>query len=199
MHSRPTSGQWVRAEQYIQGYDKLISNIFWFLADSVSWVPGYDFQADAALISSTLAAQVKPILAVSNTIIGTYVLFGQPGGSLGLDIYESIPGTGPSGSSFPEDVAVVVQKLTNSMGPSNRGRWFFSGCPQIFGTGNYLTSGGLTAMATMTTAFAAPITAGGGGDYYHANFSPKLGTLAQITSFSHAGLLATARRRRPRF
>lgn len=199
MPSRPTAGQWVRAEQFVSGYDKLISNIYWYLADSISWVPGYDFQADASLINSTITAAVKPVLADNLTIIGTYVVFGQPTGSLGIDIYESVAGTAPSGNAMPEDVAVVVQKLTNNMGPSHRGRWYISGIPQSFTNGNYLSSGGLTAFATMTTALEAPIAGGGGGDYNIGTFSPKLGALSQITGFGHSGLIATSRRRRPRF
>jgi hypothetical protein len=199
MFSRPTAGQWVLAELYQSGYDKLLSNLFWFKADGITFDSTFDYKGSGDAVIAALTNDIKGTLATTQTILGGSVLFGMPAGSYGVDVYQSQVGTGPAGSALPEDVAVVVQKNTDLLGPTNRGRWFFSGAPQAFANGNYLGSGGHTAFLALANLLNQPIVLPGGGSIPPATFSPKIGTLQAISACSPVALLATSRRRRPRF
>lgn len=199
MHSRPTGGQWILVETFINGYDKLISNLFWYLADALEFDSSFDYHGSADTLLAHVANALAPSMPAGISFIGANVLFGKPEGTYGVNIYHVTPGTAASGSPMPEDVAVVVQKNTNFFGPTKRGRWYFSGVSSLFQNGNYLNNGGNTLFITIAATLSQNVTVGSDIDISPATFSPKDGTLTQITSALPVNLLGTSRRRRPRF
>lgn len=199
MPSRPTSGQWVRVELYVNGYDKLFSNVFWYLADGISFDPTFDFKGDADALIAHLANGLKPLLHTTMTILGGDVIFNDGTGSYGVEVYNQTAGSAPTGAAMPEDLALIVQKHTGFLGATHRGRWYISGVCNVFTVGNYINSGGHAAMIAAGVVFAAGVSSGGGGDYSPAHFSPKLGELFAISTCSPVDLVGTSRRRRPRF
>lgn len=199
MPSRPTLAQWCLVELYWTGYDKLLSNLFWFDNSLITYDPGFPYSSEAHSLVLALQTYMAPVMDASIISPGGYVEFHANGGTYGLPAYISKAGTAPSAVPMPEDVAVVVQKNGDSSGPTHRGRWFFSGVSNIFQSGSYLNNGGTTAFAALGVNLKTPIASVQSGDYNPATFSPKTGNLTVITACTVVHLLATARRRRPRF
>lgn len=199
MSSRPSAGQWILVELYQTGYDKLLSNLFWFLADGVTFDPTFDYTGSADTLLAHAANALAPSMPATQSFLGGNVLFNDGTGSYGVDRYHVTPGTAASGSPMPEDVAVVVQKSTNFFGPTKRGRWYFSGVSSLFINGNYLNNGGVTLFTTISATLSNNVAIGSDVDVTPAVFSPKNSDLTAITNCSPVNLLGTSRRRRPRF
>jgi hypothetical protein len=197
MPSRPGAGvMWTRVETFFQGsFAKEWSSIFWFLNSGA--VAPADYKGDSLALHVAIVDAILPMMASTNECVGSSVVINNGAGSYGSEVYAEAPGSIVQ-TAIPEDVSLVVQRLTGNAGPSNRGRIFIAGLPETFVTGSYLSTVGLAAAATLVTALQTAV-AGNVVTYTPATFSQKDGILTAVTSWFPVALLATNRRRRPRF
>lgn len=195
MSSRP-AGVWTRAEIYFVGNDtKEWSNIFWWKPGAAT--PVTDRVPDALTIITTLAGNFAPLQSATVKSIGGVVEFNDGTGTYGVDIYQDQVGS-LMADPIPEDVSAVVQRLTATSGPSGRGRIFISGVDSSLAAGSYLSTAGVTAVAAFATNMGMPI---GGATQMYAPyfFSATTSAFLAVMKWYPVNLLATARRRRPRF
>lgn len=197
MSSRPPTGTlWTRAEVFMtSSFAKEWSNIFWFQQSAAVGYTNYQSAADQ--IYSTINAALSVILTTGATIEGAQVVFNDGAGSYGIEVYNEISGS-VAGNAVPEDVSAVVQRVTATPGKSGRGRIFFAGLPESFVNGSYLSTLGETAFGGLQGTLQAGIVSGG-ITFTPYFFSPKTGAFLPTTAFNYVSLLATNRKRRPRF
>lgn len=195
MPSRP-GGLWVRAEIFFQTiYGKEWSNIFWYKPTLIP--TGADLFTDAHTILVTLANIYALITTAEVTIVGAQILFNDGTGTYGVEDYTPTLGT-VAGALVPEDISVVVQRNTSTAGASHRGRIFVAGIPASFVKGSYLSPLGQTDMGNFAAALVPDIS-GVTSTYKGYNFSPTGGHFEEVIAWQEVSLLATNRKRRPRF
>lgn len=197
MPSRPAAGiKWVRLEVFFSTtLGKEWSNIFWFQMSGAGSVA--DYQNDAQPLMAAIQAALSPVGTPQVTSEGGVVTFNGGTGSYGVEVYNTVTGT-ETGDLVPEDVSCVVQRLSGTIGPSGRGRIFVAGIPQLHVLGSYLSTAGITAFGNLALALNSPVTPGA-ITYTPAFFSTTTGLFAVITEWNEVQLLATNRKRRPRF
>lgn len=195
MTSRPF-GAWTRLEIYFNtSLGKEWSNIMWY-KQSAAVSPG-NFVSDANALMTAVQTLFGSVQATPVQSPGGTVTFNDGTSSYGVEVYTG--GSGAiSGLLMPEDVSAVVQRLTGAGGPTNRGRLFVTGLPETYGAGSYLSGPGLAALQAFAAASLTPIN-GSVVTYSPYLFSPKAMTYNQITNMVAVNLLATNRKRRPRF
>lgn len=195
MASRP-AGIWVRVELFFNTVNgKEWSIIFW-LKPAAFPTTGQQFD-DAHDILVFLTNAFLPVTTADVTLVGTSTVFNDGTGSYGVEDYTSGVGS-VAGNLVPEDVSLVVQRLTAAPGPTKRGRIFIAGIPESFVKGSYLSPTGETAFDALASTLNGPITATSGNyDQYH--FSPTDSSFTIVTRWQAVRLLATNRKRRPRF
>jgi hypothetical protein len=144
-------------------------------------------------LSDTLSATMN-----ENTLLrGGEFFYNFGAGTFGVDVYDVISGT-LTGGALPEDVAVLVQKITALGGKTNRGRWYLPGVDMSLVTGSYLNTAGQTAYTAFAVAAKTNVT-DQGITYSPAHFSKSTASLVPIQNDPVVGLLATRRARRYRF
>jgi len=197
MSSRPALGVlWTRVEIYFVGpFQKEWSNIYWFQQSAA--VGAANYESAAAAIYGQLAANHSNCMVTTATIEGAYISFNDGAGTYGVPVYAATPGT-IAGNALPEDVSAVVQRLTATPGPDGRGRIFVAGLPESFSNGSYLNAAGLAALSAFALVLATGVTVGA-VTFNPMFFSPKTDLLLAIILWNEIELLATNRRRRPRF
>lgn len=195
MQSRPT-GIFTRVEVFFNTkLGKEWSNIFWFKADGAT--PASEYVPDAQAIYDQLQTTLVDLTTTEVTVEGCVVVFNDGTGSYGVEVYQAHPGT-VTATLIPEDVSAVVQRLTVTSGPSGRGRIFFAGLPETFVTGSYLSDVGATAFGAASADLQVDFP-GASVTYSPFFFSPTTGYFARVQNFIPVALLATNRKRRPRF
>ncbi|MGA6981759.1 MAG: hypothetical protein WBZ11_09430, partial [Candidatus Sulfotelmatobacter sp.] len=186
MASRPASGNWARAVQYIQGDQKEMSNVFWF-APTGSFGSTWNMATFAGAVNTYLAAAVTPPVSNNFNFRGCYVEVKNGTLVTGIDYYLTAAG-GTNSDPNPGDVAVVVQKHTTQPGPSMRGRWYFPGATDSNTDGSYLNNSGITAWSTLATALAQPFT-DQSITWKPQHFSPASATITPIQYCNVVALL----------
>jgi hypothetical protein len=198
MASRPSPGtSWARFVLYQQGDIKEFSNDFWYSITAGSVTPPYDY---FSAIGAFLAAIVPALVACqagSIIVRGAYGEFNDGTGTIGVDNYSSSTGGGVD-APIPEDVALIVQKITSTLSRSARGRWYFTGIDSSQVNGSYLQLPIPTIFQTLATALKTAFTSGS-VTFSPAHFSPNTGLLYPITDTPIVALLGTKRRRRGPF
>lgn len=194
--ARPT-GQWVRMEVYFAGQEKQWSNVFWYTVSGGSIASPYDLYAATNDLFTSMLSALQGIMLTTYTIRGCYCVFNDGVGSFGIDDYTGGSGL-VSGTKVPEDLAIVVQKISALYTSDGRGRWYFSGFPATFVNGSYLAIASNTPLATLITALLTPVVSGG-VTFNPAVFSNTLSALNNVISINPIALLGTQRKRRTRF
>lgn len=198
MPSRPLPGtQWARFVAHGRLDQKTFSNDFWYSVTSGSISSTTPFHAVAAAWWAAMTSPWADAITTSTTLLGVTAYFNDGTGTFGIKYYNSVPGTG-IGDTLPEDVAVVIQKLTADFAKAGKGRFFFSGAGVGDTTGSYLNSSGITDWQ----AFAVQIKSGfvtSGLTLSPAHFEPSTGLLKPIVDTPVISLLGTQRRRKGNF
>lgn len=173
---------------------KEFSNEFWYSISSGSPPGSWDRHAAAGVFYNAIGTAMIATMTAAAKLIGCEFYYNDGTGTLGVDYYSTLT---PSGilEGVPEDIAVVVQKLTANVTKKGRGRWYFAGIGSTFVANSYLTTGGVTAYQALAVVLKAAQT-DQGITYSPAHFSPGLGILIPITDTPVVNLLATRRRRR---
>jgi len=180
---------------------KEFSNDFWYSITSGALDPGLDGTAVGQAFIALTEANFQQCFPLAVEIRGVAVEINAGGISVGTDVYQSYNGAGIS-DYMPEDVAVVIRKLTTHPGKPGRGRWYFCGAGQADVKGSYLTATGITHWEGLAVKLKTAITVtavGGTVTLSPAHFSPNTGVLYPLTNTPVVGLLGTRRRRRGPF
>lgn len=191
-------GIWALAQLYSLQDQREMSNDFWFHLSAAPDLNAWDGRLAAINLHLALTNALVPVTAVSVKFLGVDLLVSDGTGTVGYAGYQTVVG-GVSGSALPEDVSVIVQKDTASYLPGDRGRWYFSGVPEVFTTGSYLNNlVGEVAWSTAAPLLMQSIT-DQGIQYDPAHYSPSNNNLLNIKVCTAVALLGTRRRRRFRF
>lgn len=188
---------YVRAELYMGGMEKEWSNVFWWTVAAGVIDPAFDYGSAAEDCRSFLTSYQKDILSSANFIQGAAVTFAGSGGTYTVDVYQSVAGT-VSGTEAPEDLAMVVQRLSFTNNKRGRGRFYLGGVPHSFSAGSYLSAAGHVALNLWATGMGAAATFGT-LSVQPAVFSRKNLALYNVESMNAVSLLGTQRHRRTRF
>lgn len=199
--SRPIATPWVRATIYGKGDMKEFSNDFWFVVTAGTLNAAIDGTAAGVAIYSAYSALMSAPLVDTVVLRGIYTEIADGTSVVGTDYYQQVNGLDTS-TGIPEDVAVVVRKLTGLPGKPNRGRWYFT--QQAFDQidGSYLSPTGTASYQALASALNVPIVfAGTGGSVtiQPAHFNRVTQTLHAIVASPFVTLLGTRRRRRGPF
>lgn len=200
-HSRPSAGvSWVRFVVYGILDMKEFSNDFWYSVTAGAVPEPASMQVVARdWYHNFITPAWTPALTTSVILRGCYAEFNDGAGTLGTDVYEEVNGSGIS-TYMPEDVAVVVQKISDFRHPTGRGRWYFCGLGQGDVNGSYLNASGLTDWRAFATQLkTAYVNSDVGLTLSPAVFSPHTQQLHPIVDTPVVALLGTRRRRRGPF
>lgn len=196
--SRPT-GNWVRVVIYQNDDMKEASNDFWFAPDvDYAPLPLDKIKAWAHDLVLAIATQLADTMSISWGIRGGDVVFSDGVRVLGVPSYQAHQGQ-VNGAPMPEDVAVVVQKISGQAGRSGVGRWYFSGCASTNVNGSYLTTPGMTLYQTLADFLSDNITTTDSTVFKPMHFSRLTREFDLIEDSSPVALLGTRRRRRGPF
>lgn len=194
--SRPTT-DWANITVYGFADQKEFINIFWYSIFSGAPTDSWDAHAAAGVIYAAVATTLADTMNSGAALIGCEFFYNFGAGTFGVDYYSSFPGT-LNNKLLPEDVAVVVQKITALGGKTNRGRWYLAGVDSSLVSGSYLNPTGQTSFQTFAVAAKTNVT-DQGITYAPAHFSLQTTSLVPIKNTPVVALLATRRRRRYRF
>lgn len=189
-------GVWARVEMYFTGEEKTWSMVFWYTGAGA--FPSNYNQATAG--NAFYAQLVSSLLPLLNQVVmtrGVYVIINNGAGSYGVKVYNTDAGTG-SNSALPEDVAAVVQRISDTPGPSGRGRIYVSGVDNGLAVSSYLTPAGITAFNAWGVDVKAAVV-DQGITWSPAVYSEKLNMLHAMSAVNTIALLGTIRRRRTSF
>jgi len=192
----PAGVNFSRLEMFFEGKGKVFSNILWHT--TLATFPGtWDIAAAAVAFSTAYANPLISVLSAQIDYLGCNFLVHNAGVARSSDHYESTPGSIATGDPLPDDVAAVVSRLTTTAGKSGRGRVYISGLDPSYVTENRLSSGGMTNLTTVATAWKAAIT-----DqtmlWSPANYSRKTSAFHAATNFVVDPVTGTRRDRRTR-
>ena len=193
----PVGVNFMRVEQFFHGTGKEWSTIYWYT--TLSAFPGsFDISSLAANLEATLASDLVNCLEAAIQIDGINVQVHNGGLVRSIDNYSvhlgNISGTA---TPLPDDVCVVVSRLTTTSGKSGRGRMYFSGLPSTHVNENKLNGSGQSnwaaAATTMKAAFVNQTMT-----WSPANYSRLTTAFHAAVDFIPELILGTQRRRRPR-
>jgi hypothetical protein len=187
----------MRCELFFSGAQKNWSNIFWWTGAG-SFPSNFDQDALAGAVQAALGPPMAQALSANFNLIGTYCVVNNGAGSFGVKHYAVIPGVDSAADPLPEDVAVVVQRISDTPGKSGRGRLYISGWTGGSANGSYLNDQGQTYGMNITTVLKAPIV-NQGITWSPAVHSQKTNTLHAMVNALAVALLGTSRRRRATF
>jgi len=193
MAGRP-SGVWAMVRIFGTQDQKEFSNEFWYSISSGSPAPSWDQHAAAGAFYSALGTAIVNTMSSGCTLLGCVFYYNNGSGTLGVDYYSKLTDS-LSVAGIPEDVAVVIQKITATPTKKGRGRWYFAGVGVSLMSNSYLNSAGITAYQALAVQLKTAVT-DQGITYSPAHFSPGMSTLLPIVDCPVVALLATRRRRR---
>lgn len=190
-------GVWALATLFSRLDQKEMSNEFWFKLSAAPVLATWNGVLAADGLFTYLTNPLQNLTPTQIKFVGVNLLVNDGTGTIGFQGYGTVGGT-VSGGYLPEDVSVIVQKDTASFMKGETGRWYFSGVPDAYANGSYLSVLGETtwlaqAPSLLSTFVDQTIT------YTPAHFSPKNNTLNAIVAIGAVPLLGTRRRRRFRF
>jgi hypothetical protein len=194
MPSRPTTGPWGLLIIRGASDQKEWSNDFWFSISAGTPSGSWNQLNAAQAILAALTANFFDALQQNSKVLGATFYYNDGVGTIGVDYYATVDGL-DVGDPLPEDIAVVVQKITANTTREGRGRWYVTGIPASSLTGSYLNSSGIALYATVATDWKTAIT-DQGVTWSPAHFSPSTGLLYPITNTPVIALIGTRRRRR---
>jgi len=153
----PPGVNFARVESFFVGKGKTFSNIWWFTTLSAfpgSWdLANFAAQADFACGGTAINSMDATI-----TQLGSNVLVHNAGLARSIDTYTSSSGgISGTGHPLPEEVAVVVTRITTTPGKSGRGRLYFSGINSDHVDENRLSTAGRSNWVAMAATFKNPI------------------------------------------
>jgi hypothetical protein len=191
--SRPP-GIWALLRIFGAQDQKEFSNEFWYSISAGSPPSSWDRHAAAGVLYNAIASPLLATMSANCSLKGAEFYYNDGTGTLGVDYYQTHNSSAIL-SGIPEDVAVVVQKLTTNTTKKGRGRWYFAGVATGFVQDSYLNSGGITSYQALAVQLKTAVT-----DqtitYSPAHYSPGLNMLFPIADTPVIALLATRRRRR---
>lgn len=196
MPSRPP-GPWGLVTWYGRLDQKEFSNEFWLSISAGGPAPGWDQYLAAQALYTSLTTNWAVPMATATKLLGVNFQYNDGTGTLGIDYYQTITGSG-SGPALPEDVAVVVQKNTANQTRHGRGRWFLCGTANQYSNGSYLTATGIGFFQQIAIDLKTAIV-DQGVTWSPAHHDKSTNTLRPITNDPVISLLSTNRRRRFRF
>lgn len=173
---------------------KEFSNEFWYSISAGSPGSTWDQKAAATAFYTALATPLIATMCGTCTLLGCEFFYNDGVGTIGLDFYSKLTNSSIF-AGIPEDVAVVVQKLTTNTTKAGRGRWYFAGVGITEMSDSYLNSTGITNYQSLAVACKTAVT-DQGVTWSPAHFSPKLNLLIPIKDCPVIALLATRRKRR---
>jgi hypothetical protein len=193
----PAGVNFARVESFFKRNDKTFSNIFWFT--TLSAFPGsWDIAAFAAVANFNLGGSIVNYMDASVSSLGSNVLIHNAGLARSIDVYAtSLGGVSGTGTPLPDEVAVVVSRLTTTPGKSGRGRLYFSGLNSGHVDENRLSSSGQTAWTAVATLLKSAIV-DQTMTWSPANFSRTTSQFHAAVNFIAEPVLGTRRDRRPR-
>lgn len=191
------AGVWARLEIYFSGAQKNWSNIFWYTGAG-SFPSNYNQATFAAAFLTQMQAPLCAPMDSTLLSLGCYCVVNNGSGSFGVKKYTNLQGQDGSTYPMPEDVAVVVQRISDTAGKSGRGRLYLSGWSQSQCTGSYLNGTGYTSGVAIQTAMKAPIV-DQGITWSPAVHSKTTNSLHAMVNALAVSLLGTSRRRRATF
>jgi hypothetical protein len=194
--ARP-SPAWLFAKMYSIADGKEWSTDFWYGSAGGTPPSNFDPVSLAAAVYGALSGGIQGIMSMNYALVGCQIEVNFGTGTFGAKSYQNTAGalsTGP----LPEDVCLVVRKLTAMGGRSHTGVNRYSGLDESLSLGSYLSSAGVSAAAVIKTNTLAHVV-NQTITWIPQVYSRKLNLLEPITGMETISLLGTARRRRPVF
>lgn len=194
----PASPNFARVEMFFEGQSKVWSNILWF-TETVNFPPSWNIVTFAAAFETYCKTQVLDVLSPLCKYLGANVLVHNAGLARSTDTYHTDVGTYATTPSdpMPDDIAVVVSRLSNTPGKSGRGRLYFAGIPYKFVEENRLSSIGVSQFGLLTDVLKTAIS-----DqtiiWSPAIFSRKTTAFHAATEWQAENVLGTQRHRKAR-
>jgi hypothetical protein len=173
---------------------KEFSNEFWYSISAGSPGSMWDQHAAAGAFYSAIGTPLIATMCGTCKLIGCEMYYNDGTGTVGAAYYSTLTNSSVF-SGIPEDVAVVIQKLTTNTTKKGRGRWYFAGVGVTEVNDSYLNSTGITNYQALAVQLKTAVT-DQSITYSPAHFSPQLGTLIPLKDTPVVALLATRRRRR---
>lgn len=196
-HSRPLAGDWILYRCYGYQDQKEWSMDFWYSVFSGTPSTSWNAVTAATAFQTAINTPLLNVLSSNAGVIGGEMWYNFGTGVIGTPVYLDNVGTAGS-SPIPEDVAVVIQKITQSAGKQNRGRWYVPGIDGANIIGSYLSIAGIGNYQTLAIAFKASVS-DQGLVYAPAHFNRVDGILVPLHDDPVVALLGTRRKRRFRF
>jgi hypothetical protein len=186
-----------RAELFFNAKGKPFSNILWWT--TLSAFPGsWDIAAAAAAFSFATGGNIINSMDAAVTYLGCNFLIHNAGLARSIDTYEnSSGGISGTGHLLPDDVAVVVSRLTTTPGKSGRGRLYFAGLNSDMVDNNRLNAGGITQWTSVAAQLKLPVV-NQTMTWSPANLSRKTTQFHAAVDFILEPVLGTRRDRKPR-
>jgi hypothetical protein len=193
----PPGVNFARTECFFKANDKTWSNIFWHTT-LTAFPGGWDISAAAAAFSFHLGGDYINACDQTVTYLGCDFLVHNAGLARSVSTYvTSTGGVSGTGTPLPEEVAVVVARLTTTPGKSGRGRLYFSGLNSGHVTENRLSTSGVSAWTAAAANLKTAIT-DQGMLWSPANYSRKTSAFHAAVDFIVEPVLGSRRDRRPR-
>jgi len=190
-------GPWLRAEYFFSGEEKEWSSILWFIPSAAIPLATIDFNNLGVELELHLMTTFELMLANTVAMRGIYMIANDGTSSLGFDFYNPHFGVNTN-PVMPEDVAMVVQLITATPGPSGRGRVYLSGLAKDMTNGSYLSATGDSIGDGLAAALKGNV-AIGGDHYTPAVASPTTSAIHPVIITNAVKLLGTNRKRKTRF
>lgn len=192
-------GPWARIEVFMRGDGKEWSNLFYFTSTGFGF-PGSptDFPGIGTGLAGNLIIALATFLPNAYTTLGARVTINDSVQTVGVDVNTSLSGGDGSANALPEDVAIVVQRISAHPGKTGRGRVYLSSVGEDQATGSYVNAAGATNIIGLIAAMTAVITIGG-NIWTPAVFSKKNSAFYDITFCQFDSQLGTMRSRRTKF
>ena len=187
-------GPWGCVRVYGTQDQKEFSNEFWYSISAGTPGSTWDQHAAAGAFYTAIGTAMIATMNSSCTLLGCDFLYNDGTGTIGVDYYSKLTNS-LAFAGIPEDVAVVVQKITANTTKKGRGRWYFAGVGITELTDSYLNATGMTNYQALAVALKTAVT-DQGVTWSPAHYSPQLNTLIPLKDCPVVALLATRRRRR---
>lgn len=187
-------GPWGLVKVYGTQDQKEFSNEFWYSISAGSPSSSWDQKAAAVAFYTIIGTPMIATMCGTCKLLGCEFYYNDGSGTIGLDLYSTLTNSSVF-SGIPEDVAVIIQKITAVAGKKTRGRWYFAGVGVTEVNDSYLNATGIAAYTTLAIALKTHVI-DQGVTWSPAHFSPSLGTLTPIKNTPVIALLATQRERR---
>lgn len=193
----PPGVNFARVETYFKREDKTWSNIFWFTTIS-AFPANWDIAAAAAAFEFQLSGFIINEMDGGCFDLGCNFMVHNAGLARSIDVYKnSAGGISTAQPCLPDEVAVVVSRLTTTPGKSGRGRLYFSGLNSIHVEENRLSATGVTAWTSVAAQLKLPLV-NQTMTWSPANYSRTTNQFHAAVDFIVEPVLGSRRDRRPR-